>query len=175
MNIPASLKKFLLYGAVIFVVWEILYIFFLGPNHLLDDYLTMLVVQAGVAVLDIIGEDAAYSGTQVLLSGIPSVVVGYPCNGLETTVLFVGFILATPGKIIDKFWFSILGVATILLLNSVRVAALAITHRDFSAYFDFHHKYTYTLIVYGVIFLFWRWWVNNYTQGFLEQTDGNES
>jgi exosortase/archaeosortase family protein len=78
-------------------------------------------------------------------------------------LLFAGFIVAFPGPWRTKLWFVPMGILSIYLINSLRVIGLAVNHMVSKSSFDFNHKYTFTILVYGAIFYFWMIWVNRYS------------
>jgi hypothetical protein len=45
----------------------------------------------------------------------------------------------------------------------VRVAVLAVNYHFSRHTFDFNHKYTYSFLVYSVIFGLWMLWVNRFS------------
>lgn len=89
--------------------------------------------------------------------------IGEPCNGLKVMGLFALFIIAFPGKHKHKWWFIISGVIIIHLVNALRVSGLTIIAAKWPQYLDFNHNVTFQVIVYGVIFLMWYFWVQKFS------------
>lgn len=87
------------------------------------------------------------------------VQVGDPCSGVDIFALFAGFVMAFPGSWRAKLWYIPSGVAIIHLLNVLRVMALIFIQFKWPDYLDFNHKYTFTAIMYGVVFLLLVLWV----------------
>ena len=86
--------------------------------------------------------------------------VGNPCNGLELFALFAGFVLCFPGDSIKKLWFIPVGIVIIHISNFIRAGLLALIQFYNPEYLEFNHHYTFVIIVYGIIFGLWIFWVN---------------
>ena len=97
------------------------------------------------------------------IDGSNGVFIGTPCNGIELMALFSGFVLIFPGNWKNKLWFIPLGLLIIHLLNIARVLALAIIAKVAPETLDFNHKYTFTLILYSLVFLGWVVWVKKFS------------
>ena len=144
-----------------YLVWFFGYEQWLAHDGRLDAALCRHLTQAGVSLLQLAGFPATISPTNlslVMMSEVPSVVVGPPCNGLVLYALFGGFVLAFPGPWQRKLWFIPLGMALIWVLNVLRVAALALNHHYAHQSVDFNHHYTFTFVVYACIFGLWMLW-----------------
>ena len=155
------LVRFLLVASTLYLVWFFGYEQWLAHDGRLDAALCAHLTQAGVLLLQLAGFPATVSPTNpvlVLMSGVPSVVIGPPCNGLVLYALFGGFVLAFPGPWLRKLWFVPLGMALIWGLNVLRVAALALNHHYARQSVDFNHHYTFTFVVYACIFGLWMLW-----------------
>jgi len=88
--------------------------------------------------------------------------IGEPCNGIKVFGLFAIFILAFPGPIKHKLWFIPLGIFIVQTSNAIRIAILTIISSENPSLLDFNHNITFQVIVYGLIFLLWYWWVNKF-------------
>jgi exosortase/archaeosortase family protein len=51
-----------------------------------------------------------------------------------------------------------LGILIIHLLNIIRVIALTLLAYKAPEYLDFNHTYTFTILVYSVVFILWMIW-----------------
>jgi exosortase/archaeosortase family protein len=78
-------------------------------------------------------------------------------------VLFAAFVIAFPGPWKTKVWYVPAGILAIYLINSLRVIGLALNRMFSNESFEFNHKYTFTILVYGAIFWFWMIWVNRFS------------
>ena len=101
----------------------------------------------------------------VIIDGVHGVWIGDPCNGIELFALFIGFVIAYPGRLINKLLFIPVGVVLIHIVNIIRVIALCMIDFYNSELLDFNHTYTFTITVYSFVFLLWYLWStkwNNY-------------
>ena len=84
------------------------------------------------------------------------------CNGLNTMIIFVAFIIAF-GPINKKLWWFIpVGLLIIHLSNLLRITLLFFVAEYRPDFMYFIHKYVFTAILYLVIFLLWVWWVKRF-------------
>lgn len=147
----------------LYALWYVLYEGWLGPDGSLDAWLSIKVARAGAGVLGILGYETAVRETTIMVAGKPTVFIGNPCNGLAIVAVFAGLIAAFPGPARKKLYFIPLGALGILLINVVRVAALAVNHIYSQGSVDFNHKYTFSFVVYAFIFAMWVIWVKKFS------------
>jgi exosortase/archaeosortase family protein len=88
------------------------------------------------------------------------VYVADGCNGLTTIGLFIGFVVAYPGKMIQRFLFIPLGILAIYATNVLRVIAMVLAQKYWPAAFDPLHTFGLTAIFYVVVFALWVLWAN---------------
>ena len=166
------LKIFAVRAAVLFVCWLLLFHLYLIPDGRLNNSLTRSVVIGTQIGLEAIGynvsREFSYKEGEINnLRGIlsidsePVVLVADACNGLELFALFAGFLLCFPGRLKYKLFYIPAGIFILFFLNIIREIALALNYYHFRVSFDFNHKYTFAAIVYLVVFLIWRHWMNN--------------
>ena len=84
--------------------------------------------------------------------------IGAPCDGVALFALFAIFILAFPGPISRKAWFIPAGIALLHLANIVRVVVLARIQATSPEWLEFNHDYTFTVLIYGLVFALWYLW-----------------
>jgi exosortase family protein XrtF len=102
---------------------------------------------------------------QVLgIDGSNGVWVGSNCNAITLFSLFSVFVLAYPGAQKNKIWFIPVGILVIHFLNLLRVTALVVIDKFAPNYLDFNHTYTFTFLIYAVIFSLWMIWVNKFSK-----------
>lgn len=166
------INRFLFRAAIIFSFWFLVYYVWQADKLIISKPLSELVVNQSTALLSVFDSNYHLSVEQrgkylmhtVCYNTKCLVGVGRGCNALELFVLFAGFIIAFPGSVKHKFWFIPVGLVLIHFLNVIRVAALAMIQFKAPEYLDFNHRYTFTFIVYGVIFLFWVIWVKKFSK-----------
>ena len=159
----AIVKKFLIRAILLFISWVILYYFIIIPDGRLNVFLTQTVIDGTVFGLNLFGYDAHGEGAMVYIDNIAVVQVADGCNGLELFALYIGFLLAFPGKWVYKLFFVPIGAILIFIINVLREIALALNYKFYPETFELNHKYTYVFIVYLFIFLIWRYWLNRYS------------
>jgi len=81
------------------------------------------------------------------------------CNGLNTAIIFVAFIIAFGPLNKTTAWFIPLGFLVIHVANLLRITLLFFValYRPDSLYFI--HKYLFTAFLYAIIFALWMWWI----------------
>lgn len=154
---------FIIKAILLYVAWFIINDFFVASSGI-NDWLNHRVAFDASLFLKTFGYTTGIEpGNHQFLIDINNkkmVGVGNPCNGLELFVLFAGFIICFPGGAKNKLWFIPLGVLIIHISNLIRAAVLALIQYYHPEYLDFNHHYTFVIIVYGIIFGLWIYWVN---------------
>jgi exosortase family protein XrtF len=169
MNLSKPLTRFLIKGVALYLGWHLLWYNWIEPDGTVNHYLTYNTASISALVLNVFSESHfglspfEEQNTYLFKDQIPVVLIEHGCNGLILMVLFAAFILAFPGPWRQKMWFIPLGIVAIYLINALRVIGLAINHMYAQTSFDFNHKYTFTILIYGAIFLFWMLWVNRFS------------
>tara|TARA_R110002049_G_scaffold41162_9_gene124386 strand:- start:5209 stop:5748 length:540 start_codon:yes stop_codon:yes gene_type:complete len=164
-NIKAVLRKnksgviFMLkmvgfYGALLGV-----YEWYLSPYTNIDYLLIQQIISQGEWVLQTLGYEilpsSAFEPNLMGIVNTSGVIIGGPCDGLSLFILYSTFVLAFTGKWWMKGISIIIGIGVIHILNVLRVVALAMVVMYAPDQLDFHHSYTFTLFVYGVVFALW--------------------
>jgi exosortase family protein XrtF len=169
MKDTKALYWFLGKAAALYLIWHLIYYQIIEPDGRVNHYLTHLVARIAVVFLNLIGYETSVTPfseqtTYVFLNNVPLVQIEDGCNGLILMVLFAGFIIAYPGLWKTKSWYIPLGIFIIYLINALRVVGLSINHIVSRSTFDFNHKYTFTIIIYGAIFGLWMLWANRFAK-----------
>ena len=171
-NLKSVLRTFLIRVVILFFGWLIFYQGFVRPDGRVDHWMSMRVVDLTRIFLSAIGHDTntqfrpdgpGINSRYVYVDGTPVLSVADGCNGIELMALYVGFIIAFPGRWKYKLAFIFIGSGLVYLLNVIREVVLALNYMFFRETFEFNHKYTYVLIVYSMVFLIWRFWLNKYS------------
>lgn len=159
--------KFLLSAGILYFILYLIYQFVVKRYTFYDQKFIGSIIKASEFFLNSLG----YKTFTVLqdrdmqvvgIDGSNGVWVGSNCNAITLFALFAVFIIAYPGQQKNKWWFVPSGIVAIHLINIFRVVALALTANYFPEYLNFNHTYTFTIIVYGFIFLLWMIWVNRF-------------
>jgi exosortase family protein XrtF len=157
----AFLAKFI----ILYLVLNLLYGFYINSYDPYPDPVTTIVAEQTSAVLALFGEEnqtyAQNSKTGVWISSpersVLSVYEG--CNGLNVFIIFFSFLLAYGKPRKALIWFIPLGAVVIHVFNLARIGLLYHVTLYYPDLTYFTHKYLFTAIIYGVIFLLWLLWV----------------
>ncbi len=160
---------FLLKAFGLYLFWYILYDLWLHPKSTLDNlistnlaYWSSLIIKS----LGFIAIDSVAASSEIItvigIDGTHGLWVGDPCNGITLFALFVGFIIAYPGKIKNKLWFIPLGLLSIHIINILRIVSLCLIVLYKPDSLAFNHTYTFTILVYAYVFWLWLIWSNKY-------------
>jgi exosortase/archaeosortase family protein len=172
LQIPGAIRRMVLLGTMLLVGWKALYIFWLEPDRLLDEPLTILVAKQTAGLMQLMWPEGKYrilnqeefrgkdfSGRIqhlfIMKDGKPTISIADNCNGLELMVLYAAFIVCMPGKGSRKLTFILLGVPIIHLANLARCMGLVGMHLQWPGMFDFAHHYLFKIMVYGISFGLW--------------------
>lgn len=156
----APLLRFLAVVTVVYGAWYVLYDLWLLPDGRLDRWVSLSVVQVGEALLSAVGFEATGQARHLALAGASGIRVVDGCNGLASMGLFVGFVLAYPGRAWRRAVFLPLGLLAVYLSNTGRVIGLLLLQKYWSGGFDVAHGIGAPLFFYTVIFGLWVLWVN---------------
>jgi exosortase family protein XrtF len=156
--------RFFILAFALYFVWYLTHELVIKPYTAIDEKLISLIVSNSADFLKALGFNTyqSYEDKDMQLVGVDGahpVWIGAPCNALTLFMFFTLFIMAFPGSIKKKLWFIPMGIIIIHIANVLRVSALALISFYAPTYLEFNHTYTFTIIVYGIIFLLWMWWV----------------
>lgn len=154
---------FFLKALLLYVLWYFIYDLWLYKVGWLDNLIIDNLISLSEKILKTIGYLVFVNAHDIGIDGSHGVHVGSPCNGIDLMALFIGFIILFKGRWKDKVWFGLLGLLIIHILNLLRVVALIILAKEHPESLDFNHKYTFTIILYGLIFLGWVLWVKKFS------------
>lgn len=177
MKANRQLYIFLVKCAAFYIIWNVVYYGWIRPHTDLQMVITSSTTTVSTWILNQFDEDSNFihrdypgvgeGGQSVSLiykNAEPLISVADSCNALTLMVLFLGFILAYPGDWRLKLIYIPVGCAVIFLINIVRVQVLIYNYMHFKAWFEFNHKYTFTIAVYLAVFYFWMLWANKYSK-----------
>ena len=86
------------------------------------------------------------------------------CNAISVIILFVSFVIAFSGKLKTTVLFILAGSVLIYILNVIRIAVLTILLFHFPQNEHILHGVLFPLIIYGLVFLLWVFWVNKFSK-----------
>ncbi len=147
-----------------YVVWSVAYEQVLKPRTTLDEVVIEHMVSSTEAAFRAVGwpvgtyPQPATHRDRVGVAGHAGVQIGAPCDGVALFALFAIFILAFPGPFLRKAWFIPAGIALLHLANIARVVILARIQATAPEWLEFNHDYTFTVLIYGLVFALWYLW-----------------
>jgi exosortase/archaeosortase family protein len=139
------------------------YEFWLKPSEKLDNWIIARLVQYSESVLRFFSVEVR-NHLEVpwnIIQPINSIGVWIApsCDGLQVMAVFGIFITVFPGKAISKLWFIPLGLILLFLMNVVRIVSLVLIAKINPHWLQFNHDYTFMVVVYGLVFFLWYWWI----------------
>ena len=155
------LLRFIGKVVAVYGVWYLLYDLWLLPDGRLDRWVSLSVVQVGEFVLNLAGFEPGVSARRLVLPGTPGIRVVDGCNGLASIGLFVGFVVAFPGRARRRAAFIPLGILVVFLSNVARVTGLLLLQKYWDAGFQAAHSIGAPIFFYTVIFGLWVIWTNH--------------
>lgn len=169
MSFKGSLQnptiRFLLTILGLYLLWYILYKTVIQPLNHVDMFVINITISMSKWILELFNYNV-FTGTERVIGvdGTGGLWIGDNCNGITLFALFSWFIVAYKGKIKYKIPYILLGIVSIELLNVIRIVGLAILDTVSREWTEFNHTYTFTILIYGFIFLLWMIWVNKYSE-----------
>ncbi len=160
--------KFILTFVLVYSVWYFINEYRLFGVDQVDKVVVQNLVDAGSYILQLLGYElidfSKYDGGfgALGIDGSNGVLIGNPCNGLSLFVLYSVFIIAYPGRLISKVIAIPLGVLIIHILNIARIVSLGLVAYYKPESLQFNHTYTFTGIMYLLIFGLWYIWVQKF-------------
>lgn len=162
--IREPIVQFLAFGLILYLSWFALYEWWIHPMEWVDNAVIGNTLNLSQKILGWMGYVTETSGNRIMgIKGTPGLFIGDSCNGISLFALYSIFIIAFPGKIISKIIFIPAGILVIHFLNVLRVVVLAIVETYSYEWTEFNHTYTFTLIIYGFIFMMWLFWINKFS------------
>lgn len=165
-TVPVKVKRFIITGIILFVVWELAYNFLMLPLAIPDNILTIQTGKMSAWVLSFFypNVDTRFTGylSLIRIDGKNTLGIARHCNGLELMALYTGVLIALPGSAWKKMLFSISGIAAIFLINIARCCLLIWLHFENAQLYQFAHHYAFKLVVYFAAFYGWTLYLKYY-------------
>lgn len=161
-----NIVQFFIRFFILYIIWFCIYDLYLRPRGYLDKYLIISQTNTAGKILEFINYKTYISFYNNIYGIITfengsSLKVSHYCDGLVLFALFAGFIISFPGgdwKV--KFKHVLVGIGIIYIANIIRIVILSIIFVEARQYLDFNHKYVFTSIIYTIIFLMWKYWID---------------
>ena len=147
---------FLAYKAMFFFIWRSDYLFSLYYDFSIW-WINGLLVSSDFFLRLVGYSTEVIELTRIVkISGTSGVTVGEPCIGFDIMALFVGLIVSATMKASRKLIFIGMALLIINALNILRISALAVLVQFDPYLWELNHKFIFTIVVYLVMFSFWR-------------------
>jgi len=168
-----SVVNFILTFLSVYIVLTMcykLYLDFSDGSKYYPDYITNLVAKQSESLIHTFGYDADIVAHQdepsmkLLVNSkfVARVVEG--CNSISVIILFISFIIAFAGKFKYTFIYILTGSVLIYVVNLIRIAILSIGLYNYPWRKDILHTVIFPMIIYGMVFLLWMFWVNRFSK-----------
>ena len=154
----------------LYILWYILHDLWLHPYYHIDLSLIDNLNLLSSGLLELLGYDLMpqipnHNDIRTIgIDGTHGLWIGDTCSGASLFALFTGFVIAYPGPWKRKLWFIPLGLVTIHIINVLRIVSLCLIVLQSPEYLDFNHNYTFTILVYGYVFLLWYLWALKFSK-----------
>lgn len=157
---------------LVYILCSVFYKFYLqysDGSKFYPDYMTHLVSKQCEAILNILGYKAEVlphpnePSMKLVVNGnyLARIVEG--CNAISVIILFLSFIVAFSGQLKSTFFYSLIGIALIYVVNLFRIVILSLGVYHYPEYSEILHAVVFPAIIYGMVFLLWIFWVNRFS------------
>jgi len=167
-----SVVRFILTFLIVYIILSIGYKLYLDVSDgskYYPDYITHTVAKQTEELLNVFGyesETLAHPDepTMKLIvknKYVARVIEG--CNSISVIILFVSFIIAFAGSKRLTFMYILSGSVLIYVVNLLRIVILSIGLYHYPWRREILHTVIFPLIIYGMVFLLWMFWVNRFS------------
>jgi len=111
-----------------------------------------------------------FFGSQVSL--LPANILRYPnsnsvqivwaCTGLKQAYICFCILAFAQGPWNKKIWYIPLSLFAVYVFNLIRIFFIVISIENHPGWFNFLHTYFFKYLFYGIIFLIWLYWEENF-------------
>ena len=146
------------------------YLDFSKDSKYYPDYLTHLVAKQSEAIFNTFGYQTKIANhpnelsVKLIIRGkyVARIVEG--CNSLSVIILFISFMIAFAGRLKPTVFYILAGSVLIYSVNLIRIVILSIGLYHYPWRREILHTVIFPLIIYGLVFLLWMFWVNNFSK-----------
>ncbi len=168
-----AVVRFILTFLIVYLLLSVAYKFYLDHSDgtkYYPDYFTNLVADQSNYLIQSFGYDAKVvshanePSMKILINNkfVARVVEG--CNSISVIILFVSFMIAFAGKFKVTFLYILTGSVLLYTVNLFRIAILSIGLFHYPWRREILHIVIFPLIIYGMVFLLWMFWVNRFSK-----------
>lgn len=167
-----SVIKFILTFLIVYAVLSFsykLYLDYSDGSKYYPDYLTHLVAEQSESLLQTFGYEANIEkhpnepSMKLIVNDkyVARVVEG--CNSISVIILFISFMVAFASKFKPTFLYILAGSVLIYVVNLLRIVILSVGLYHYPWRREELHTVIFPLIIYGMVFLLWMFWVNRFS------------
>lgn len=157
----------MVYGVLTFAY--MLYLDYSDGSVYYPDYFTNLVAKQSDDLLHAFGYDSHIAkhphepSMKLIINGkfVARVVEG--CNSISIIILFISFVIAFAGKFKTTLFYILAGSVLIYVVNLFRIVILTVGLYHYPWRREELHTVIFPLIIYGMVFLLWMFWVNRFS------------
>ena len=167
-----SVIKFILTFLLVYISFSVVYSFYLDlsdGSKFYPDYLTHTVAKQTEAILNTFDYNAQVlqhpdePSMKLMVNDLYLARIIEGCNSVSVVILFVSFIIAFSGKFKTTLVFILSGSVLIYAVNLFRISILSIALYHYPEKQDVLHGIVFPVIIYGMVFLLWIFWVNRFS------------
>ena len=164
--------RFLVKIGALLVLWKLAFFFIWRSPDLLHAYnefslfVIDLLLHASGGIMSFFGEEIELDNALriIRIKGTVGVTVGEPCIGFEIDALFLALVFSSAGKLMNKLWFSIIGLTVLVFVNIARIMTLAYLVEINPWLWEMNHKFVFSIVVYSVLFFLWHLWIQKFSK-----------
>ncbi|NNK83308.1 MAG: exosortase family protein XrtF [Flavobacteriaceae bacterium] len=165
--------KFILTFLLVYAVLTLSYKYYLHVSetgNFYPDYFTNLTARQSQSLLESLGYNtqiaphAEEPSIKLTINGkyLARVIEG--CNSISIIILFVSFIIAFADKWKTTLLYLFAGSVLIYAVNIFRIVLLCFGLYHYPWRKEILHVVIFPLIIYGMVFLLWMFWVNRFSR-----------
>lgn len=165
--------RFILTFGLVYSVLSIgynIYLDYSDGSQFYPDYFTNMVAKQSNALLNMAGYETIIQkhpnepSMMVIIKDkyIARVIEG--CNSISIIILFISFVIAFSDKFKRTILFILTGSVLIYTVNLIRIVILSIGLYHYPWRREILHTVIFPLIIYGMVFLLWMFWVNHFSK-----------
>jgi exosortase family protein XrtF len=163
--------KFILTFLLVYTIFSACYKMYLDyseDSKFYPDYVTNLVAKQSQSLLETLGFEAQITphpneaSMKLIINKkfVARIIEG--CNSISVIILFVSFIIAFAVRLKTTLLYLLFGSVLIYIVNLFRVVILSIGLYNYPWRREILHSVIFPLIIYGLVFLLWMFWVNRF-------------
>lgn len=145
------------------------YLDYSNNSKFYPDYVTNLVAKQSKSLLETIGYETQIvrhpreASMKLIINDkfVARIIEG--CNSISIIILFVSFIIAYAGKFKTTLFYLLFGSVMIYVVNLIRIVILSVGLYHYPWRREILHTVIFPLIIYGLVFLLWMFWVNRFS------------